>query len=180
MWKTIYKTLCMCAFKYWVAVEVNSISDSRALTLNRQNTSSPKYNDDICLWCSNSSPSLLSYDAGFTKPACPRSQPAIITAADFSALYQCCMASSLTLNLTSCKFYLIRISWVLYMTLTPLLTLTQVRSGRQFHHSLKIEYLDVFYCRSGNRQHTKFLRTDSESLCPDGSGYIFNFCLAPS
>jgi hypothetical protein len=39
---------------------------------------------------------------------------------------------------------------------------------------------DVFRCRSGYRQRTEFLKTDSESLFPDGSGHIFNFCLAPS
>jgi hypothetical protein len=32
---------------------------------------------------------------------------------------------------------------------------------------------DVFCCRSGYRQSTEFLTTDSESLFPDGSGHIF-------
>ncbi len=39
---------------------------------------------------------------------------------------------------------------------------------------------DVFRCRSGYKQRTEFLKTDPESLFPDGSGHIFNFCLAPS
>jgi hypothetical protein len=55
------------------------------------------------------------------------------------------------------------------MTLIPLLTLTPP-SGRQFHHSPKIEYSEVFRCHSGYRQHTEFLKTDSESLFPGGSG----------
>jgi hypothetical protein len=44
----------------------------------------------------------------------------------------------------------------------------------------KIEYSNVFNCRSGYRQRTNFFKTDSESLFLDGSGRIFNFCLAPS
>jgi hypothetical protein len=39
----------------------------------------------------------------------------------------------------------------------------------------KIEYSDVFRCRSGHRQRTEFLKTDSESLFLDGSGHIFSF-----
>ncbi len=39
---------------------------------------------------------------------------------------------------------------------------------------------DIFCCRSGYRQHIELLKTDSESLFPDGSGHIFNFFLAPS
>jgi hypothetical protein len=66
------------------------------------------------------------------------------------------------------------------MTLTPLPTLThrhQVEDN--FIILQKIEYSDVFLCRSGYRQCTEFLKTDSESLFPDGSGHIFNFYLAP-
>ncbi len=37
-------------------------------------------------------------------------------------------------------------------------------SERQFYHSQKIEYLDIFRCRSGYRQHTKYLKTDSEAF----------------
>jgi hypothetical protein len=40
---------------------------------------------------------------------------------------------------------------------------------------------DVAGCyplRSGYRQCTEFFKTDSKSLFPDGSGHIFNFCLA--
>jgi hypothetical protein len=44
----------------------------------------------------------------------------------------------------------------------------------------KIMLPDVFLCRSDYRQRTEFLKTDSESLFPDGSGHIFNFCLALS
>jgi hypothetical protein len=39
---------------------------------------------------------------------------------------------------------------------------------------------DDFHCRTGYRQRTEFLMTDSESLFPDDSEHIFNFCLAPS
>ncbi len=39
----------------------------------------------------------------------------------------------------------------------------------------KMMLLGVFCCRLANRQHTEFLKTDSESF-PDGSGHIFNFC----
>ncbi len=44
----------------------------------------------------------------------------------------------------------------------------------------KIMLSDVFRCRSGYRQRKEFLKTDSESLFPDDSGHIFNFCLASS
>jgi hypothetical protein len=63
------------------------------------------------------------------------------------------------------------------MTLTPLLTLTLPPSERQFPHSPKIEYFDAFCCRLGYRHRTEFLKTDSESLFPDGSEHV---CLAPS
>ena len=67
------------------------------------------------------------------------------------------------------------------MTLTPLLTLSHPRQVEDnFIIPQKIEYSDVFRCRSGYRQRTEFLKTDSESLFPDGSGHIFNFCLALS
>ncbi len=67
--------------------------------------------------------------------------------------------SFLTLNLTSCKFYLIHMSWVPFMTLTPLLTLTHRRQVEDnFIILQKIEYLDVFCCHSGYRQCTEFLK----------------------
>ncbi len=44
----------------------------------------------------------------------------------------------------------------------------------------KIMLPDVFRCRSGYRQRKEFLKTDSENFFPDGSGRIFNFCLALS
>ncbi len=44
----------------------------------------------------------------------------------------------------------------------------------------KIMLPDIFRCCSGYRQRTEFVRTDSESLFPDSSGHIFNFCLALS
>jgi hypothetical protein len=67
------------------------------------------------------------------------------------------------------------------MTLIPLLTLTHHRRVEdKFIVLQKIEYLDVFLFRLGYRHHTEFQKTDSESLFPDGSGHIFNFCLAPS
>jgi hypothetical protein len=67
------------------------------------------------------------------------------------------------------------------MTLTPLLTLSHRRQVEDnFIILLKIEYLDVFHCRSGYRQRKELLKTDSESLFPYGSGHIINFCLAPS
>jgi hypothetical protein len=44
----------------------------------------------------------------------------------------------------------------------------------------KIMLPDVFRCLSGYRQRTEFLKTDLESLFPDGSGQIFNFFLALS
>ncbi len=44
----------------------------------------------------------------------------------------------------------------------------------------KIMLPDVFRCRSGYKQRTEFLKTDSESLFPDDSGHIFNFCIALS
>jgi hypothetical protein len=61
----------------------------------------------------------------------------------------------------------------------PLLTLSHPRQVEDnFIILQKIEYSDVFRCRSGYRQRTEFLKTDSESLFLDGSGRIFNFCLA--
>jgi hypothetical protein len=61
------------------------------------------------------------------------------------------------------------------MTLTPLLTLSHRRQVKDnFIIFQKIEYSDVFHYRSGYRQRTEFLKTDSESLFPDGSGHIFN------
>jgi hypothetical protein len=59
--------------------------------------------------------------------------------------------------LTSCKFYLIHMSWVPCMTLTPLLTDSSPPSERQFRHSPKIEYSVIFYCHSGYRQCENFL-----------------------
>ncbi len=65
------------------------------------------------------------------------------------------------------------------MTLIPLLTFSHRRQVEDnFIILQKIEYSDVFCCHSGYRQCTEFLKT--ESLFPDGSGHIFNFCLAPS
>ncbi len=92
-----------------------------------------------------------------------------------------CTFGGLTLILTSCKFYLIRISWVPYMTLTPTAHAdSSLPSERQFHHSPKINYSNVFRYRSGYIQRREYLKTDSESLFPDSSGHIFNFCWAPS
>jgi hypothetical protein len=55
------------------------------------------------------------------------------------------------------------------MTLTPLLTLTYRRKVEDnFIILQKIEYSDVLRCRSGYCQRTEFLKTDSESLFPDG------------
>jgi hypothetical protein len=62
------------------------------------------------------------------------------------------------------------------MTLTPLLTLTHRRQVEDnFIILQKMKYAEVFHCRLGYRQCTEFLKTDSESLFPDGSGHIFNF-----
>jgi hypothetical protein len=56
------------------------------------------------------------------------------------------------------------------MILTPLLKLTHRRQVEDnFIILQKIEFLDVFHCRSGYRQRTEFFKTDSESLFPDGS-----------
>jgi hypothetical protein len=44
----------------------------------------------------------------------------------------------------------------------------------------KMMLSDIFHCRSGYRQRKEFFKTDSESLFPDGSGHIFNFCIAPT
>jgi hypothetical protein len=67
------------------------------------------------------------------------------------------------------------------MTLTPLPTLTHRRQVEDnFIILQKIEYSDVFPCRLGYRQCTELKKKDSESLFPDGSELIVNFCLAPS
>jgi hypothetical protein len=87
----------------------------------------------------------------------------------------------LTLNLTSCKFYLILMSLsLIYDPHPPPHTESSPPSDFNFIILQKIEYSDIFRFRSGYRQRTEFLKTDSESLFPDGYGHIFNFCLAPS
>jgi hypothetical protein len=54
-----------------------------------------------------------------------------------------------------------------------LLTLSDRRQVKDnFIILRKIEYSNVFRCRSGNRQRTEFLKTDSESIFPDGSGHM--------
>ncbi len=83
--------------------------------------------------------------------------------------------SGFTLILTSDRFYLIRISWVPYMTLTPpppqhwlMAAKWKIWKNWLFWH-----FTLQFRCQT-------FLKTYSESLFQGGSGHIFNFFLRPS
>ncbi len=76
-------------------------------------------------------PSVVRGEAREGTPACPRSQPAIVTAADFSALYQRCVASGLKASVNISHVAGCQVLTVLCTIPAPAMTETAAGRRRQ-------------------------------------------------